>query len=122
MAPKTSLYVGGLSSSLTAPLLKSAFLPFGDVRLVDLPFDSKAGVHKGFAFVTFERREDAEEALFNMNGAEILDRAINCRWATGDRDHKGSEAVWKGEAWLKEHGEGGGVKEDVEMKDDNVIE
>jgi hypothetical protein len=48
-----------------------------------------------------------------MNNSEILSRTINCKWATGDRDHSVNEAVWKGEAWLKEHGSGD--KDDVDV-------
>ena len=76
---------------------------------------------KGFAFVTFLAHSDAEEALFNMHECELLARTVNCKWASAERDHKANEAVWKGETWLKEHGEKENLEADEEVRELNPI-
>ena len=74
---RTTLYVGGLGESVNVDLLRSAFVPFGDLKDVSLPIDYKTGRHRGFGFVEFELEDDAAEALENMHDAEIDGRTLN---------------------------------------------
>jgi len=37
--PKRALYIGGLEESVSEELLRAAFIPFGDLVLVNLPID-----------------------------------------------------------------------------------
>jgi RNA recognition motif-containing protein len=67
--PKTTLYVGGLEENVNDTILHSAFLPFGDIKDVSIPLDHATGKHRGFGFVEFEAREDAEDAIDNMHNA-----------------------------------------------------
>lgn len=72
--PKTTLYVGGLESTVNEAALHSAFIPFGEVKEVSLPLDHATGTHRGFGFVEFEAPEDAAAAMDNMHnsGAGML--------------------------------------------------
>ena len=47
MSNKKSLYVGGLGPSVTSDLVRAAFIPFGDLRDVDMPMDYKTNTPKG---------------------------------------------------------------------------
>jgi len=67
--PKTTLYVGGLEENVTTAILHAAFLPFGDLTDVSIPLDHATGKHRGFGFVQYETKEDAEDAIDNMNNA-----------------------------------------------------
>lgn len=67
--PKTTLYVGGLDENVNEATLRAAFLPFGDVKDVSVPIDHATGKHRGFGFIQFEEREDAEAAIDNMHNA-----------------------------------------------------
>lgn len=67
--PKTTLYVGGLDENVTEAIVHAAFLPFGDLKDVSVPMDHATGKHRGFGFVQFEEREDAEAAIDNMHNA-----------------------------------------------------
>lgn len=71
------LFVGGLDAAVDEALLRAAFVPFGEVKEVTLPPDPESTGHRGFAFVLFEDDEDAEEAKFNMNGAELRGRVLH---------------------------------------------
>lgn len=83
MAASRSLYVGGLDESVSLDTLKAAFIPFGNLKDVQLPQD-KDGKSRGFAFVEFDEDEDAAAAIENMDGAELCGRCV-CWVARGRR-------------------------------------
>ena len=61
---KCTLYVGGLDTLVTSDVLYATFIPFGEVKSVELPPDPTSGnLHRGFGFVEFELEEDANEAV-----------------------------------------------------------
>ena len=96
-ATKRTLYVGGLEDSVDEGLLEAAFVPFGDIKSVMMPTDYKTGKKKGFGFVEFEEKEDAFDALDNMNQAEICGRTITVDYAQPPKAGGGldkSKAVW----------------------------
>ena len=49
--PKTTLYVGGLEENVNEAILHSAFIPFGDIKDVNIPLDHATGKIAS-AFVT----------------------------------------------------------------------
>ena len=54
---KTTLYVGGLEETVNEATLHSAFIPFGDIKDVNIPLDNTTGKHRGFGFVEYEATE-----------------------------------------------------------------
>ncbi len=54
---KTTLYVGGLEENVNEAILHSAFIPFGDIKDVNIPMDNTSGKHRGFGFVEYENAE-----------------------------------------------------------------
>ena len=122
MPPRTTLFVGGLAPTVDSKLLLTAFIPFGSVSDVDVPQDHSKGCNKGFGFVTFADGDDAAEALFNMDGFELLSRPISVKWASEKKGGAGGKgAVWEAEDWMKEHGEnteGGGDDSTVDALKD----
>jgi len=80
-ANKRTLYVGGLDEKVDSTLLRSAFVPFGDLRDVSVPLDFKTGKHRGFGFVEFDLPEDAAAAMDNMHNAEINGRVLSVNYA-----------------------------------------
>lgn len=63
-----TLYVSGVSNELTEDDLKSLFATFGEVTEVKLCGDPEKS--KRFAFVEYDRRESARQAL-NLSGQEL---------------------------------------------------
>jgi len=95
MAPKEDkrlLYVGGLADEVVEETLHAAFIPFGEVKEVNMPRDHQAKdtAHRGFAFVAFEHEEDADEARFNMNGSELFGRVLRVNVARAAAHKLGS--------------------------------
>lgn len=45
-------------------------------------WDPVSGKSRGFGFVAFRDKTDAEQAIATMNGEWLGSRAIRCNWAT----------------------------------------
>lgn len=95
--PKTVLYVGGLEESITEGILHSAFIPFGDIKDVSIPLDNTTGKHRGFGFVEFESKEDANAATDNMHCAELYGRVLRVNYAQPMKI-KGGDKGWSHQA------------------------
>lgn len=67
------LVIRNLAFDLETQDLYAKFAPFGPIADIDLPNDGKSvpGHNKGFAFVWFLRKSDAENALAKVNGKTI---------------------------------------------------
>ena len=46
--------------------------PFGEITDINMPLDASSQKHKGFAFVQYDDKEDAAEAIDNMDNAGAL--------------------------------------------------
>ena len=71
------IFVGGLSWGTDSDGLKSAFEQFGSVTEAIVVTDRQSGRSRGFGFVTFENKADAEAAIEKMNNAELDGRRLN---------------------------------------------
>ena len=58
VASKRVVYVGGLGEDVSQAILRSAMIPFGPIKSLDIPMDYKIGKTRGFAFVEFDDPED----------------------------------------------------------------
>ena len=70
------LYVGNLPWSVKDMELKDLFAKFGEVAEATVISDKYSGRSKGFGFVTFASKENADAAVSEMNGKEIEGRAL----------------------------------------------
>lgn len=70
------IYVGNLPFNITQEQLKKLFEPFGDIEEAVVISDKFSGRSKGFGFVTFTDKKDADKAVEDMNGKEIDGREI----------------------------------------------
>lgn len=51
-------------------------------------WDPVSGKSRGFGFVAFRDKTDAEQAIATMNGEWLGSRAIRCNWATQKGKYK----------------------------------
>eukprot|EP00527_Entomoneis_sp_CCMP2396_P001110 CAMPEP_0198148974 /NCGR_PEP_ID=MMETSP1443-20131203/44413_1 /TAXON_ID=186043 /ORGANISM="Entomoneis sp., Strain CCMP2396" /LENGTH=163 /DNA_ID=CAMNT_0043813857 /DNA_START=67 /DNA_END=558 /DNA_ORIENTATION=- len=110
LSSKKVIYVGALSDNVKENLIRAAFLPFGPLTNVYMPMDYVKGTHRGFAFVEMDQAEDAEEAIFNMDGAELMGRVIRVSLAQANQMSKlnstssssSSGAVWTSDEWFQQ--------------------
>jgi len=72
-----NIFVGNLSYQTTQDELHAAFGQFGNVERVQIITDRATGQPRGFAFVEMTDQTEAENAIAQMNGAELNGRALN---------------------------------------------
>jgi RNA recognition motif-containing protein len=92
MSMEAKLYVGNLSYDTTEDDLRTAFTKAGTVVSVDMIKDRYTGQMKGFAFVTMNSGEEAQEAIKILNEKMLADRAIKVNIARPreERPQRGS--------------------------------
>lgn len=78
----TSLKVDNLTYKTQPEDLRRAFEKFGEIGDVYIPKDKNKGNTKGFAFVRFYDRGDAEDALEGMDGRPLDGRDLKIAMAT----------------------------------------
>lgn len=73
--------------------------------------DYVKGKHRGFAFCEYEDANDAEECIFNMDGAELIGRTIAVSVAQPNQVNKltsgaptSTEAIWNSDDWFQQQG------------------
>jgi peptidyl-prolyl isomerase E (cyclophilin E) len=144
LASKRALYVGGLADDVTPTMLRAAFIPFGNIKIIDMPMDYKVGKHRHFAFVEFEDADDASEAIFNMDGSDLIGKTMRVSLAQQNQLHKllsaaaggsaggsatdaGSsttsgptkrnQAIWSSDEWFQQHVVGSGAEDEQKRKE-----
>ncbi len=73
----TNIFVGNLSYQTTQDELHAAFAYYGNVERVNIITDRDSGQPRGFAFVEMTNSAEAEQAISQLNGAELNGRAMN---------------------------------------------
>jgi RNA recognition motif-containing protein len=86
------LFVGNLAYDATEAELREHFSAVGPLSYISLPMDRETGKPRGFAFVEFSERADAEEAIRRLNNQEFKGRrlAVNEARARDDRSTTGA--------------------------------
>lgn len=75
------IFVGDLSNEVNDDVLLQAFSAFGGVSEARVMWDMKTGRSRGYGFVAFRERSDAEKALSSMDGEWLGSRQIRVNWA-----------------------------------------
>mmetsp|Transcript_19905 Transcript_19905/g.33929 ORF Transcript_19905/g.33929 Transcript_19905/m.33929 type:complete len:291 (+) Transcript_19905:58-930(+) len=76
-----NIFVGDLSSEINDDTLRKAFEPFGSITDARVMWDQSTNRSRGYGFVAFREKSDAERAMSEMNGVWLGNRAIRCNWA-----------------------------------------
>ncbi|MFB0553484.1 MAG: RNA recognition motif domain-containing protein [Phycisphaerae bacterium] len=87
-----NIYVGNLSRQTTEDDLRQAFEVFGQVESVNIIKDRFSGESRGFGFVEIPSKQEAQKAIEEMNGKELMGRAVNVNEArprTNRREGRG---------------------------------
>jgi cold-inducible RNA-binding protein len=72
-----NIFVGNLSFQTTQDELHAAFAQYGNVDRVNIVTDRDTGQPRGFAFVEMPDQQEAQNAISQLNGAEMNGRALN---------------------------------------------
>ncbi|XP_042438057.1 eukaryotic translation initiation factor 3 subunit G-like [Zingiber officinale] len=79
---ENSVRVTNLSEDTREPDLLELFRTFGPVTRVYVAVDQKTGASRGFGFVNFVNRDDAEKAINKLNGYGYDNLILRVEWAT----------------------------------------
>jgi RNA recognition motif-containing protein len=85
-----NIYVGNLSYNVTEENLRQAFEAFGQVTTATIIKDKYSGQPRGFGFVEMPDQAEAQIAIKNLNGKELLGRQLNVNEAHARTDRGNS--------------------------------
>ena len=88
-----NIYVGNLSHDVTEENLRQAFGTFGQITSATVVKDRYSGQPRGFGFIEMPNRDEAQAAIKNLNGQELMGRKMNVSEARSrtDRGRSGKQ-------------------------------
>lgn len=84
-----NIYVGNLAHQATEDDLRQAFESFGQIESVNIIKDRFSGESRGFGFVEMPAKQEAQKAIEEMNGKDLMGRAINVNEARPRTERRG---------------------------------
>jgi RNA recognition motif-containing protein len=84
-----NIYVGNLARGASSDDLSEAFEAFGEVESAHVVKDRFTGESRGFGFVEMPSKEEAQEAIDNLNGKELMGQELKVSEARPRKDHRG---------------------------------
>ncbi|CAG9333137.1 unnamed protein product [Blepharisma stoltei] len=70
------IFVGNLPDGADYNALNEAFIPFGEIKNIDIPADPITKASRGFAFIEYEEEEDADHAIFNKHNSLMGENSL----------------------------------------------
>jgi RNA recognition motif-containing protein len=105
-----NIYVGNLSRETTEDDLRQAFAAFGQVESASVVKDKFTGESRGFGFVEMPSKAEAQAAIADMNGKDLMGRALNVNEAR-PRTERGGRGGGGGGGGRGGYGGGGGGRQ-----------
>jgi RNA recognition motif-containing protein len=110
-----NIYVGNLSWNLKDQDLSDLFTPFGEVASAKIVTDKLTQRSKGFGFVEMPNKEEAQNAINQLNGSEVDGRNLVVNESRPKENGNGGGGGFKkrsfgggGGGGFKKGGNGGG--------------
>lgn len=82
--------------------LERAFGKFGEIKKINIIYNMRERISRGYAFLTFERIDDAIEAVERMNGKELDGREIRVDFSFTKAGHERT-GMYSNNSFVKNH-------------------
>jgi len=73
--------VSGVHEEAQEDDIFEAFSEYGDIKNLHLNLDRRTGFVKGYAFIEYENKQEADAAIKAMDGNSLLDHKLDVSWA-----------------------------------------
>ncbi len=85
---ENSIRVTNLSEDTREADLQELFRPFGSITRIYVAFNRETGESRGFAFINFAAREDAQRAINKLDGYGYDNLILRVEWAAPREEKK----------------------------------
>ncbi len=82
-----NIYVGNLNYNISEDELREVFEKYGEVTSSKIISDKYSGRSKGFGFIEMSNDSDADEAIENLDGADVKGRNLKVNKARERKEY-----------------------------------
>jgi RNA-binding protein 8A len=75
------LFVTGINEEADEMVIQELFGEYGAIKNLHVNADHKTGFRKGYAFIEFEKLEEAQSAILALDNTEFLDKKLRVSFA-----------------------------------------
>lgn len=76
-----NVFVGDLDVAVDDALLESTFKAYPSLTDARVMVDHETNRSRGYGFIMFKEKQDAQQAIQEMNGKSLLNRSLRLNWA-----------------------------------------